>query len=95
MWLECLERVSLSALVERPIMVIGERGTGKELIAERLHAVGPYVMERGIAESIAQRATQPDPLLNRAELASVLADYQAESGITLEASQIDALAVSK
>lgn len=37
MWLECLERVSLSALVERPIMVIGERGTGKELIAERLH----------------------------------------------------------
>ncbi len=41
MWLECLERVSLSALVERPIMVIGERGTGKELIAERLHYLSP------------------------------------------------------
>lgn len=61
---------------------------------ERLHAVGPYVMELGIAESIAQRATQPDPLLNRADLAAVLAAYQAESGITLEASQIDALAVT-
>ena len=61
---------------------------------ERLHAVGPYVMERGIAESIAQRAAQPDPLLNHSELAAVLADYQAESGITLEASQIDALAVA-
>jgi psp operon transcriptional activator len=36
-WVETLERVSLSALVERPILVIGERGTGKELIAERLH----------------------------------------------------------
>lgn len=36
-WLETLERVSLAALVERPILVIGERGTGKELIAERLH----------------------------------------------------------
>jgi len=37
MWVETLERVSLAALVERPILVIGERGTGKELIAERLH----------------------------------------------------------
>ena len=36
-WLESLERVSLAAQVERPILVIGERGTGKELIAERLH----------------------------------------------------------
>lgn len=40
-WLESLERVSLSALVERPILVIGERGTGKELIAERLHYLSP------------------------------------------------------
>jgi len=40
-WLESLERVSLAALVERPIMVIGERGTGKELIAERLHYLSP------------------------------------------------------
>jgi psp operon transcriptional activator len=40
-WLETLERVSLSALVDRPILVIGERGTGKELIAERLHFLSP------------------------------------------------------
>ncbi|MEQ1610875.1 MAG: phage shock protein operon transcriptional activator [Hyphomonadaceae bacterium] len=40
-WLESLEQVSLSALVERPILVIGERGTGKELIAERLHYLSP------------------------------------------------------
>jgi psp operon transcriptional activator len=36
-WLETLEHVSRAALVDRPILVIGERGTGKELIAERLH----------------------------------------------------------
>jgi psp operon transcriptional activator len=40
-WLESLERVSIAALVERPILVIGERGTGKELIAERLHYLSP------------------------------------------------------
>ncbi len=36
-WLGTLEHVSRAALVDRPILVIGERGTGKELIAERLH----------------------------------------------------------
>jgi len=36
-WLATLEHVSRAALVDRPILVIGERGTGKELIAERLH----------------------------------------------------------
>lgn len=41
LWLETLERVSLAALVERPILVIGERGAGKELIAERLHFLSP------------------------------------------------------
>lgn len=60
----------------------------------RVHAQGPYVMERGIAESIAQRAAQPEPLLARAELAALLAEYQAESNITLESSQIEALEVA-
>jgi psp operon transcriptional activator len=41
LWLDTLERVSLAALVSRPILVIGERGTGKELIAERLHFLSP------------------------------------------------------
>jgi psp operon transcriptional activator len=40
-WLDSLERVSLAAQVERPILVIGERGTGKELVAERLHYLSP------------------------------------------------------
>ena len=62
--------------------------------AERLHALGPYVMEHGIAESIAQRAAQPESLMDRGAFATLLAGYQAESGITLEASQIDALAVA-
>jgi psp operon transcriptional activator len=36
-WLSTLEKVSRLALVDRSVLVIGERGTGKELIAERLH----------------------------------------------------------
>ncbi|MEJ2065885.1 MAG: phage shock protein operon transcriptional activator [Reinekea sp.] len=34
---DVLERVSQVAPLNRPVLVIGERGTGKELIAERLH----------------------------------------------------------
>lgn len=36
-FLAMLERVSALAPVNRPVLVIGERGTGKELVAERLH----------------------------------------------------------
>lgn len=36
-----LDKVSLLALINRPILVMGERGTGKELIAERLHFLSP------------------------------------------------------
>ncbi len=36
-WLAALEHVSMVAPLERPMLVIGERGTGKELIGERLH----------------------------------------------------------
>ncbi len=47
-WLEALEHVSRAAPLDRPILVIGERGTGKELIGERLHFLsrrweGPFV----------------------------------------------------
>lgn len=31
----------MAAALDRPILVIGERGTGKELIAERLHRLSP------------------------------------------------------
>lgn len=36
-FLEILDRVSLVAAVNKPVLIIGERGTGKELIAERIH----------------------------------------------------------
>lgn len=47
-WLEALEHASRVAPLDRPLLVIGERGTGKELIGERLHFLsrrweGPFV----------------------------------------------------
>lgn len=41
-FLEMLEHVSKAAPLARPVLVIGERGTGKELITSRLH----YLSER-------------------------------------------------
>lgn len=80
-------------LVDRALVEAEARGCFLRR-ADRLHAVGPYVMELGIAESIAQRAAQPESLLSRAKLTTLLAEYQSESGITLEASQIEALEVA-
>jgi len=37
LFLSVLDKVSRLAPIERPILIIGERGTGKELIAQRLH----------------------------------------------------------
>ena len=47
-FLAVLEQVSRLAPLDRPALIIGERGTGKELIAERLHYLsrrwdGPFV----------------------------------------------------
>jgi len=47
-FLDAIERASRAAALNRPVLVIGERGTGKELIAERLHRLsarwaGPLV----------------------------------------------------
>ena len=36
-FLEMLEQVSRAAPLNKPVLVVGERGTGKELIASRLH----------------------------------------------------------
>ena len=46
---DAVERASQAATLDRPVLVIGERGTGKELIAERLHRLSarwdkPYVI---------------------------------------------------
>ncbi|MEM1087023.1 MAG: phage shock protein operon transcriptional activator [Pseudomonadota bacterium] len=47
-WLAAQEHVSRLAPLDRPCLIIGERGTGKELIGERMHFLsrrweGPYV----------------------------------------------------
>lgn len=38
---DALEQVSQLAAINRPVLVLGERGTGKELAAERLHYLSP------------------------------------------------------
>jgi psp operon transcriptional activator len=48
-FLDAVERASRAAPLNRPVLVIGERGTGKEFIAERLHHLssrwaGPLVI---------------------------------------------------
>ncbi|MGA9335373.1 MAG: phage shock protein operon transcriptional activator [Rudaea sp.] len=40
-FLNVLEHASRAATVDKPVLVIGERGTGKELIAARLHYLSP------------------------------------------------------
>ena len=45
-FLKALESVSQVAPLEKPVLVVGERGTGKELVAARLH----YLSERWDAE---------------------------------------------
>ena len=40
-FLEVLEQVSRLAPIPRPVLLIGERGTGKELFAHRLHYLSP------------------------------------------------------
>jgi len=47
-FMDSVERASRAAELNRPVLVIGERGTGKELVAERLHRLskrwdGPLV----------------------------------------------------
>ncbi len=47
-FLEVLEQVSRLAPLDKPVLIIGERGTGKELIANRLHFLsgrwdGPFI----------------------------------------------------
>ena len=36
-FLEVLEQISQIAPLSKPVLIIGERGTGKELVAARLH----------------------------------------------------------
>lgn len=40
-FLDFMERVSRVARIDRPVLILGERGTGKELVAARLHFLSP------------------------------------------------------
>lgn len=48
-FLDAIERASAAAALSRPVLVVGERGTGKEMIAERLHRLSPRWEEPLIA----------------------------------------------
>ncbi|PSJ43878.1 phage shock protein operon transcriptional activator [Zobellella taiwanensis] len=58
-----LDQVSLLAPLDRPVLVVGERGTGKELIAQRLHY-------------LSSRWQQPFISLNCATLAETLLESE-------------------
>ncbi|MBI1393583.1 MAG: phage shock protein operon transcriptional activator [Alphaproteobacteria bacterium] len=47
-FMDALDRASASAALDRPLLLVGERGSGKELLAERVHFLskrwdGPFV----------------------------------------------------
>ena len=53
-FLQALERASAVAAVDRPVVLVGERGTGKAVVAERLHRLSdrwnkPLVTANGAA----------------------------------------------
>ncbi|MEH3037114.1 MAG: phage shock protein operon transcriptional activator [Sphingomonas adhaesiva] len=62
-FLDALERASRAAVLDRPVLVIGERGTGKELVAERLH-------------HLSQRWSQPLVTMNCAALPETLIEAE-------------------
>jgi psp operon transcriptional activator len=62
-FLDALERASRAASLDRPVLVIGERGTGKELVAERLHR-------------LSQRWDQPLVTMNCAALPETLIEAE-------------------
>ena len=59
-FLEIIEQTSRAASHDRAVLVIGERGTGKELIASRLHFLSPR-WERNLIQ--VNCAALPDTLL--------------------------------
>lgn len=63
-FLEFQERLSRVAPVERPVLLIGERGTGKELAAHRLH----YLSKRWDGPFITLNCSTLSPTLIESEL---------------------------
>ena len=58
------ERLSRVAPIDRPVLLLGERGTGKELAASRLH----YLSERWNSPMVALNCSALSPSLIEAEL---------------------------
>lgn len=52
-WLATLDQISGAAALDRSMLVIGERGTGKELVAARLHFLSPRWEQNYIAVNCA------------------------------------------
>lgn len=63
-FLEFQERLSRVAAIDRPVLLVGERGTGKELAARRLHYLSPRWEEPLVALNCAALA----PTLIESEL---------------------------
>lgn len=63
-FLQFCERVSKVAPIERPVLIIGERGTGKELAASRLH----FLSRRWQGPLVALNCAALTPTLIEAEL---------------------------
>jgi len=63
-FLDLMEQVSRAAPLDRPVLIVGERGTGKELIATRLH----YLSPRWNAPLVKLNAAAIPPTLLESEL---------------------------
>ncbi len=55
-WLDFQDRLSRAATVDRPVLLMGERGAGKELAARRLHYLSPRWSEPLVALNCAALA---------------------------------------
>jgi psp operon transcriptional activator len=55
-----LDHISRLAAIDRSVLIIGERGTGKELAAERLHYLSPR-WDQGLHQNQLQRHCRDPP----------------------------------
>src|SRR5258708_7224581 len=81
---DMLAHVSRVAPLDRPVLVVGERGTGKELVAARLNYLSPRLAEAGrcgpgaLARGAFDVATRP-PLRERPGDVKLLAEHFARA----------------
>ena len=52
-WTRVLEQVDRAAMVDAPVLITGENGTGKEVVARRLHLSGPRAEQPFVAVNCA------------------------------------------